>query len=186
MQASTPASAGDSERGVIRLRVRELRQLFDTLDPAPFLERELDERMAEYVESSAAELPRHVSLRLEVHLPAAQIESGEPERVEAAVRKHYEHQVELVRRRFQQMMREGRRSLLVGLVALAACMLIADAASGSEWRGVRVLGEGIVIGGWVAMWRPIEILLYDWWPLRRDIALQERLREMRVELRAEG
>jgi len=49
-----------------------------------------------------------------------------------------------------------------------------------------VLGEGLVIGGWVAMWRPIEILLYDWWPLRRELADRERLRDLRVELLAEG
>ena len=28
-----------------------------------------------------------------------------------------------------------------------------------------ILCEGLVIGGWVVMWRPIEVLLYDWWPL---------------------
>jgi hypothetical protein len=65
-------------------------------------------------------------------------------------------------------------------------MLIADAASDSSWRSVRVLGEGLVIGGWVAMWRPIEILLYDWWPLRREIALRERLRDLTVELQADS
>ena len=24
-----------------------------------------------------------------------------------------------------------------------------------------------MIGGWVALWRPLEIFLYDWWPIRR-------------------
>ena len=51
---------------------------------------------------------------------------------------------------------------------------------------MRVLGEGLVIGGWVAMWRPIEILLYDWWPLRREIALRERLKDLTVELLADS
>ena len=37
----------------------------------------------------------------------------------------------------------------------------------------QVLREGLVIMGWVAMWRPLELLLYDWWPLferRRRLA----------------
>jgi len=179
--------AGSSEEpGVIRLRVRELRQLFDTLDPAPFLERDLDPRMAEYVESSAAELPRHAALRLVVHLPAAAIDAGQQQTVQAAVNRHYQHQAELARRNFRKLLRDGRRSLWVGLATLMACMLIADLASTSSWRWVQVLGEGLVIGGWVAMWRPIEILLYDWWPLRRQIAEFTRLRDMPVELLAEG
>ena len=36
-----------------------------------------------------------------------------------------------------------------------------------------ILREGLVITGWVAMWRPLEVLLYDWWPLvqtRKHIA----------------
>jgi hypothetical protein len=184
---SASATAADrSDPGVIRLRVRDLRQLFDTLDPAPFLERDLDERMAEYVESSAAEIPRHVPLRLVVHLPREQIQAGQQETVQTAVNRHYQHQADLVRQRFRRMMSEGRTSLLIGLLALAACMLIADAASNSTWRTLRVLGEGLVIGGWVAMWRPIEILLYDWWPLRREIAQRERLRDLQVELLAES
>ena len=185
-QPSASATGGDSDPGVIRLQILDLRQLFDTLDPAPFLERDLDDRMAEYVESSAAEIPSHLSLRLVVHLPRSQIEAGQQETVQTAVHRHYEHQADLVRRRFRRMLREGRRSLWIGLLVLAVCMLIADAASGSAWHGVRVLGEGLVIGGWVAMWRPIEILLYDWWPLRRELADRERLRDLRVELLAEG
>jgi hypothetical protein len=183
---SASASAGDSDPGVIRLRVRDLRQLFDTLDPAPFLERDLDGRMAEYVESSAVEIPAHLPLRLVVHLPGSLIEAGQQEMVQTAVHRHYQHQTDLVRRRFRLMLREGRRSLWIGLLVLAACMLIADMASASGWRTVRVLGEGLVIGGWVAMWRPIEILLYDWWPLRREVADRERLRDIRVELLAEA
>jgi hypothetical protein len=182
-----PSSIDDaSDAGVIRLRVREVRQLFDTLDPAPFLERDLDDRMAEYVETCAAEIPMHLPLRLVVHLPKEQIQVGQQETVQTALGRHYQHQADLVRHRFRRMMREGRRSLLIGLLALAACMLIADVASDSSWRSARVLGEGLVIGGWVAMWRPIEILLYDWWPLRREIALHERLRDLTVELQADS
>jgi hypothetical protein len=189
MEAPLSASAtraDPSDPGVIRLRVRDLRQLFDTLDPAPFLERDLDDRMAEYVESCAAEIPRQLQLRLVVHLPHDQIEAGQRETVQTAVQRHYQHQADLVRQRLRRMMHEGRQSLAIGLVVLTACLLIADAASSSSWHGVRVLGEGLVIGGWVAMWRPIEILLYDWWPLRREIADHERLRDLPVELLADA
>jgi hypothetical protein len=30
-----------------------------------------------------------------------------------------------------------------------------------------VLREGLLIIGWVALWRPVEIFLYDWWPVLR-------------------
>jgi hypothetical protein len=182
----SPRSGQPPDPGLIQIRIRDLRQLFDTLDPAPFLERDLDDRMAEYVESCADEIPGHVPLRLQVHVPEAQIDAEQSEMVQVAVNRHYAHQADLARHRFRRMLRDGRRSLWIGLLALAACMLIADLAASSGSRLVQVLGEGLVIGGWVAMWRPIEILLYDWWPLRRQIRDRERLRDMTVELRAEG
>jgi hypothetical protein len=30
-----------------------------------------------------------------------------------------------------------------------------------------IIGEGMLIIGWVAMWRPLEIFLYEWVPIRR-------------------
>jgi hypothetical protein len=34
-----------------------------------------------------------------------------------------------------------------------------------------IIRESLLIGGWVAMWRPMEILLYDWWPIRAEARL---------------
>jgi hypothetical protein len=32
---------------------------------------------------------------------------------------------------------------------------------------LEILDEGLLIIGWVAMWRPLEIFLYEWVPLNR-------------------
>ena len=31
----------------------------------------------------------------------------------------------------------------------------------------KVIEESLIIVGWVANWRPLEIYLYDWWPIVR-------------------
>jgi hypothetical protein len=33
------------------------------------------------------------------------------------------------------------------------------------------------------MWRPLEIFLYDWWPMRREARLAEKLAVMPVRIR---
>jgi hypothetical protein len=40
----------------------------------------------------------------------------------------------------------------------------------------------LTIAGWVAMWRPMEIYLYDWWPLRRKSRLYQKLSQMPVQM----
>jgi hypothetical protein len=46
-----------------------------------------------------------------------------------------------------------------------------------------ILRESLTIGGWVSMWRPLEVFLYDWWPIRNEARLSDRLAAMPVRVR---
>ena len=181
-QATGPA---DAELGVIRVRIRDLRQLYDSLDPSPFVERDLDDKLAEYVESCASEIPRHLPLRLVVHLTEPLLPASQHPLVQESVRNHFDHQARIIRLRFRRMMRIGRRALLIGLAVLSLCFVLSEELQSLERPIFQVLGEGLIIGGWVAMWRPMELLLYDWWPVRRELKDCERLRDMSVEILVE-
>jgi hypothetical protein len=80
--------------------------------------------------------------------------------------------------------RTGWVSLLVGSLVLLALVSIVEAIR--QWapqgRVATMLEEGLTIVAWVALWRPAELLLYDQWPIRRDIALFRRIEcaEVRV------
>ena len=50
----------------------------------------------------------------------------------------------------------------------------------SAWA--RLLDQGLLIVGWVAMWRPLEIFLYDWWPILREQRLYDRLSRIEVQI----
>jgi hypothetical protein len=53
---------------------------------------------------------------------------------------------------------------VIGIVVLSVCVAdgrLALAALG-DTEFARVLQEGLIILGWVANWRPIEIFLYEW------------------------
>jgi hypothetical protein len=45
-----------------------------------------------------------------------------------------------------------------------------------------VARESLTIAGWVAMWRPMQIYLYEWWPLRRQTRIYQKLSHMPVEI----
>ena len=67
--------------------------------------------------------------------------------------------------------------------------LVATVLAGDLLRGMLegnrfsgVIQESLLIGGWVAMWRPLEVFLYDWWPIRREARLYDRLSEMPVRI----
>ena len=82
------------------------------------------------------------------------------------------------------LFRRGRISLVIALAFLAASIAVGDAVAGylGDGRLGEVIREGFLIGGWVAMWRPLEVFLYDWWPIRADGHLLQRLSTMPVRI----
>ena len=46
-----------------------------------------------------------------------------------------------------------------------------------------VARESLATAGWVAMWRPMEIFLYEWWPLRGRWRIRGKMGRMQVEVR---
>jgi hypothetical protein len=173
-------STQDSNR--IEVRLRELAQLFNSMDPSPFVDRDLDAAAEEFIVSWAREMSPKGELELVIHLATPPV----PDRatgVEEAVRHYFATRAEVKLREFRLLMRRGRASMFIGLLFLAICFglgEVAPLAPLATWSEFVKLGLHIV--GWVAMWRPLEIFLYDWWPIRSDQRLLERLARMKVRL----
>lgn len=172
----------------IEVRVAELRRLFDAMDPSPFRERDLDPKAAEYIVDSARELPRNASLALLVHLDRSAGSPDEAVLLGDAIRRFFRSRSRATRWQLKRLFRAGRASLLIGLAflasALAASHFIGLSLPESGFGGL--LSESVIIGGWVAMWRPLEIFLYDWWPILAEARLFDRLAAMPVRIKYSG
>ncbi len=167
----------------LELRLRELAQLFNSLDPSPFVDRDLDRDAEEFIVGWAVEVPGEREYELVVHLavpPPADRAAG----TEDAVQRYFASRSEMKGRELRQLLRQGRISLFVGLLFLGGCyvlsMLIGRLGLLGAWSEVGK--EGLAIVGWVAMWRPLEIYLYDWWPLHDERKMFRRLARMSVRL----
>ena len=167
----------------IELRLREVAQLFNSMDPTPFHHKDLDPDAEEFIESWALEYPSDSRFQITVHLQQTPPE-GEPDAlVTEAVHNFFDYKAELVRREVRQLLLQGRISLVIGLVFLALCLLAANAIGEFASGSVLTIGrESLTIGGWVAMWRPIQIFLYDWWPLARRGRIYRNLGHAQVRV----
>jgi len=182
---STP-SAGDAiamDSRVIEVRVGELRQLFNAIDPSPFRERDLDPRADEFIVEWARDLPRDAPLALRVHLERAAGRVDEATLLGDAIHQYFKARAASSRRTLRELFRRGRISLLIALAFLAASLALGDLIENiSESGFAALLREGLLIGGWVAMWRPLEVFLYDWWPILGEVRLFDRLSQMPVRI----
>jgi hypothetical protein len=121
---------------------------------------------------------------LSVHLDRTEGLREEAELLRNSIRKFFSNRALISRRRLRQLFRVGRTSLVVGIVFLTACVGVGDliANAMSQRRLGEILRESLLIGGWVAMWRPLEIFLCGWWPIRAEARLYDRLSAMPVRV----
>jgi len=166
----------------IEIRIRTLAELFNSMDPTPFHHCELDQNAQAYLESWAMSYPPDSHLRIVVHI--AQMPDSDPEpTVREAVHNYFDFKAIVNKRNLRLLLSEGRTSLLIGLGFLGMCLLGADLLPNPGNHAFsRVLKEGLLIGGWVAMWRPMQIFLYDWWPLVRRGHIYRNLSQSKVHV----
>ena len=178
----------DCDEEVIELRVDDVAQLFHTLDPFPFRERDLDREAEEYVVGWARELPVRKPIRIRIHYPGTAAQTKVAQELAEAFSRYFSDRAIAVQRDINELFRIGRRSLAIGVAILIVCLLLAHfgvrAVFEEPFR--RLLEESLLILGWVANWRPLEIFLYDWWPLVRRRDLYQRLARAVVESRPEA
>lgn len=169
----------------IELRVDDIVQLFHTLDPFPFRERDLDKEAEEYIVGWAREFPTRQPIRILVHHPDTEAQAKAALELREAFHRYFSERATAIQRDINELFRVGRRSLAIGLTILVLSLLLAHFAVGvlfeNPWR--RLLEESLLILGWVANWRPLEIFLYEWWPLARRRDLYGRLSNAVIETR---
>jgi hypothetical protein len=180
-------SAGDALPAhcqVIEVSVAGLRQLFNAIDPSPFRQRDLDPGAEEFIVAWATDLPMDKPWALVVHLNRPAGRTDEAAILRESIHEYFGQRVVASRRKLRALFRRGRISLVIAVAFLTACIAVGDAVAGylGESRLSDVSREGFLIGGWVAMWRPLEVFLYDWWPIRAEARLLQRLSTIPVRI----
>ena len=167
----------------IQLRLRELAQLFNSMDPTPFHHKDIDPDAEEFIESWALEFPSASRFEITIHLQQMPAEGDPTALVTEALHNFFEYKAELARRELKQLMRQGRVSLVIGVAFVAACLFAADAigkfATGTF---LNIARESLTIGSWVALWRPLQIFLYDWWPVTHRQGIYRKLGRAHVHV----
>jgi len=183
--APPSAYAGVGERReVLELYLADTRQLFNSMDPAPFRERDLDPNAETYIVEWAQEAPVRQPLSLVLHLGDSSTTEADAAIVRESVREFFRRRALASRRQLQRLFQVGRYSLLIALVFLTLVIVIGESLASlvSSERYASLIEDSLVIGSWVALWRPLEIFLYDWWPIRAEARLFDRLSLMQVRM----
>jgi hypothetical protein len=147
-------------------------QLFDSFDPAPFHEKEIDSDAEEYIFNAVDEFPLKKPIEIMIYLPPDEVSKEVEIKLKEAIGNHFSYKKVLTDLELRRLLERGRKNLVIALMFLFLCLVTIRLISSFEETLINTLfSEGLLIIGWVAMWEPVEIFLYGWWPIvhRRNI-----------------
>ncbi len=168
---------------LIELHLKQAGQLFDLRDPAPFREKDIDEDAAAYILHAVEEFKLDTPMQLVIYLSESTESNIQNEDIMDAIHNHFSYETELVWRKLKRLLKEGQISFLIALIFLGLCMFIAHyIIARNPSLLAKIISEGFIIIGWVAMWRPIDLFLYGWWPKLNYQKLLNKISKIPVEI----
>lgn len=161
---------------MIELELKSLLQLFDSFDPAPFREKDLDPEAEEYIYNAVDEFPLQKALEITIYLPSSEVSIEIETDLKEAIKNHFSYKKLLTEIELRRLLHQGRLNLVIALTFLFLCLLVIRLLSTFEESLVNTLfSEGLLIIGWVAMWEPVHIFLYGWWPIVHKRNIYEKI-----------
>jgi len=169
---------------LIEIKIKKISQLFNSFDPSPFLEKDLDDDAFEYIVSSVSERSLKTKQKIVIHMPKDQKRKVSEVEIRRAIHNFFEYKKILSERSIKLKLKEGQLSFVVGITFLVVCLLTGEYIRGlADNTFTFIVFEGLLIGGWVAMWKPISDILYEWWPLWKEKRIYQKISEMDIELK---
>lgn len=166
----------------VSVHVRNLAQLFNSLDPSPFWDRDLDRDAATFIEEEFAEKRADAVWHLNVHVHEGEALATE---LQKAVKNYYGRLASSMRTRLREHIRTGQFGLLGGFAVFLFGIGLRQLLQGMLGQLPVALDEGLIILAWIALWRPAETLAYEWIPLVRKRRLYDRLATMHVAVKVD-
>jgi hypothetical protein len=166
----------------IEVRVDSLDGLYSALDPSPFRQRDLDPRAVEHIVQWASDAPPRAPLELRISAPAEADPEATEADTQAAIRNYFTYEAGLLERKHRRNKIRMIRWLTIGLTLMAVLLTLHSILGRlyPESLVIDIVGEALVIAGWVSLWVPIERLGFDGWLLKDQLQLYRRLTDMRV------
>lgn len=170
---------------LIEIKLTSLTQLFNSFDPAPFYEKELDWDAERYIVDTVNDFPKKTQFSIVVHVPANLASSPEGEALAPAIRNHFRYKTLEMERKFRQRIKNGRLNLLISLVFLFFAVFVSRTILQMGSTLIHIfISDAFIISGWVAMWTPVTLFLYELYPIIQTKNIYERISRMEIEIRS--
>ena len=168
---------------LIEIKLSSIMQLFNSFDPAPFHEKELDSAAEKYIVATVDDFPKKTGFRMSIYLPKDLASGEQAKKIIPAIRNHFRYKMLVADRNFRARFRHGRVTLVIGLTFLTIALLARhEVSSLGDFLAAQLFADALLIIGWAAMWEPVTVLLYELWPILQRKQTYKKISEMEIEI----
>ena len=166
---------------LIEILVQNARQIFNSLDPSPYPEKTLDASVEAYITDAVRDFPLPSDIELVVYLPGEELQKETESNLAQTIHNHFLYKAAQTRREMRETFASGRISLAIG-ISFLAMTIIANLiiAKNPDTIIHEIIRNSLLIIGWVAMWQPISLFLYAWWPIRKKVRVYQKISTMKI------
>lgn len=172
----------EGHKSIIELKVSSLEDMFDEHDPSPYMIRDLDSSITEYIMSCVLEINPEFVGKIRVYTEDF-FDLDKQDVFAKSIKDYFELKAHMEKVQLQQVFKRGLFSLAIGLTFLiSATMASFYIQSKSPEFKLAFLKEGLHLLGWVSMWKPINLFLYDWFEPYQDLKSYKALSKVDIEI----
>jgi len=166
----------------IILEVNNADQLLIAPDSIFHSKRWLKPDAEEAIVEEATMAPSKGQIHLKIYLHKDEIRRMDE--IVSAIHQHFLYRRKKSERELKRALELGWTSLLISIVFLCLLVfltliiikLLPESGLSLTFR------EILIILGWVALWRPADLLFYEWRPFKREVNLFRKLEQCKVEI----
>jgi hypothetical protein len=168
---------------VIEIRLPDVRQVYNPLDPSPYPQKALDRRIEEFIVDAVRDFPPKTDLKLAFYLPKKEMQNDAVRGLDETIRNHFRYLAARTEREIANTFLVGRIGLVIGISFLALTLLVnLMIARKPDTIFNEIIRNSLLIIGWVAMWQPISNLFYAWQPFRQKLKIYQKIYQMEISI----
>lgn len=159
---------------ILDVSARRVEDLYNDFDKsAPYIRRDLDQDLADYLIECARELGR-VQFTIRFTLDDS---PDEPRslRIRRSLNTYFLYLAETEIQKILKMFRRSSILFAIGLGILFAAVSLNRMLGPERSVTANVFAEGLTIAAWVSLWEALAIFLVEWFPHRKNIVLYRHL-----------
>lgn len=167
-------------RYIIDITAGKTSDLYNDFDKlAPYVRKELDQDLTDYLTESASELEQEpFTIRFNLSSPP---DDAMKKRISTSINSYFLYLKTVEMRELARNMRTSLIFFVIGLGILFVSVWVNQMVNDDASVVTKVLAEGLTVASWVAMWNGLAIFLVNWAPYTRRIKLYTRIANAPVQ-----